>query len=81
MNPGSLFCRACGSSELTNSKRSRCAHCGSKRILTSGSLRAAVVGYHRGEIRPVLGEAVKRLLLEAGASWPGAALRHRGIDP
>jgi hypothetical protein len=70
VNAGSLFCRACGSSELTNSKRSRCARCGSTRILAAGSLRALVVQHKRGQVIPALTGAVKRLLLEAGASWP-----------
>lgn len=67
---GPLFCPACRSTELTAEKRPRCAHCGSRRILTALSLRAAVVGYQRGKMRDALTVAVKRLLLEAGASWP-----------
>lgn len=67
---GPLFCRACHGTELLNSKTPRCAHCGSRQILEVGSIRATVVTYKRGQLRPVLVEAVKRLLLEAGASWP-----------
>lgn len=70
MTPGPLFCAACRTTELLNSTPLRCAHCGSRRILTVGSVRAAVVTYKRGQLRPVLVDAVKRLLLEAGASWP-----------
>lgn len=75
MTPGPLYCRVCGSTELVaRSSPPRCAHCGSRRILTVGSIRAAVVTYKRGQLRPVLVEAVKRLLLEAGASWPGGGI-------
>jgi hypothetical protein len=68
--PGSLFCAKCGGSELIRAERPRCAHCGSSRIVASGSLRALVVRHQRGQLRNALTEAVKRLLLEAGASWP-----------
>jgi hypothetical protein len=68
MTTGALFCSACHGSELTDSKRPRCAHCGCRRILTAGTLRAAIIGYHRGKMRDALAEAVKRLLLESGAT-------------
>jgi hypothetical protein len=66
---GPLFCPACHGTELMNEKRPRCAHCGSNQILDAGSVRAAFV-CRRGKMRDALAEAVKRLLLEAGASWP-----------
>lgn len=65
---GSLFCPTCLSTELVNEKRPRCAHCGSRRILAVGSLRAAVIGHHRGKMRDALAVAVRRLLIESGAS-------------
>jgi hypothetical protein len=70
MTPGPLFCPSCLSTELLDSTPSRCAHCGSHRILEVGSVRAAVI-CRRGKLRDALAEAVKRLLLESGASWPG----------
>lgn len=69
---GPLSCSVCGSTELTAVARPRCAHCGSRRILTAGTLRALIRDYKRGKLRDRLGEAVRRLLLESGASWPGS---------
>lgn len=69
---GPLFCPSCLSTELIDTPLLRCAHCGSRRILDAGSIRAAVI-CRRGKLRDALADAVKRLLLEAGASWPGSA--------
>lgn len=70
MNAGSLFCARCGGFELVRAKRPRCAQCGGRRILTAGTLRAAVASHRRGQIKDPLWEAVRRLLIESGASWP-----------
>jgi DNA-directed RNA polymerase subunit RPC12/RpoP len=69
---GPLFCSTCNGTELTTATRPRCAHCGSRRILTAGTLRALIRDYKRGKLRDRLGDAVRRLLLESGASWPGS---------
>lgn len=68
---GDRFCAACHRFELTGGPRPRCAACGSRKILTDGTLRAAVVRRKRGERKDALSEAVKTLLRWSGASWPG----------
>lgn len=67
MTGGALFCPTCHGTELTNENRPRCAHCGSMRILEAGSIRAALV-CHRGKMRDALATAVRRILLESGAT-------------
>jgi hypothetical protein len=68
MTTAPLFCPTCQSTELLDSTHPRCAHCGSRRILEVGSLRAAVFGHRRGKMRDALAVAVRRLLIESGAT-------------